>query len=159
MSGKQFHTNPHADGPLSPDDAVELKMLSRKLASLYHPDRFMNDDSRQAAYPKQMAEINCAREAGDIARLREIANDPEGFMARQGWGFVAFDDNDSVDQLKHLYETLEGEIISILESIEALHGSNDFELYQLVSAQPEFLEQLVSEQSQEIEAENAALTA
>lgn len=146
-------------GPLSLDDEAELKMLSRKLTSLYHPDRFMNDDIRQAAYAKLMAEINCAREAGNIARLREIANDPEGFMARQGWGFVAFDDNDSVDQLKHLYETLEGEIISILESIEALHGSNDFELYQLVSAQPEFLEQLVNEQSQEIEAENAALTA
>jgi len=75
---------------LTDDEQAELKGLWRKLVRVYHPDRFASDPEKRATYEKLTALINRARDEGDIGLLRDIANDPTGFIARQGWGSFDF---------------------------------------------------------------------
>jgi DNA polymerase-3 subunit epsilon len=57
---------------------AELNRLWKKLVKLYHPDCFAHE-------PELTAAINRAKDSGDIKTLREIAEDPHGFILRQGW--------------------------------------------------------------------------
>jgi len=52
------------------------------------------------------AAINRAKDAGDIQTLREIAEDPHGFILRQGWATLDFSDEAELAQLRRLHETL-----------------------------------------------------
>src|ERR1035438_7906144 len=52
---------------------------------MYHPDRFASEPDKLETYHKLTAAINQAKDAGDIETLREIAEDPHGFILRQGW--------------------------------------------------------------------------
>jgi DNA polymerase-3 subunit epsilon len=145
---------------LTEGEATELKKLWSKLVRLFHPDFFMNvDEDKHDAYQKLTAAINRARDDGDIELIREIASDPQGFMARQGWAFIALNDCEDLDQLRHLYEALEGQIIALLEAIEALHQSAEYELHQLAAAEPGLLAEVAKEQSAELARENEALEA
>jgi len=47
-------------------------------AGLQQPDKL-------ETYHRLTAAINRAKDAGDIQTLREIADDPHGFILRQGW--------------------------------------------------------------------------
>ena len=78
---------------LNEAEGRELKTLFRSLGRLYHPDRFAHDPERQAIHERLTQTINQARDQGDIARLREIANDPNAFLARQGLGGLDFADD------------------------------------------------------------------
>lgn len=145
--------------PLNEDEEEEIQKLWRKLVRLFHPDRYMGDEDKQATYQKLTAEINRARDAGEIERMREIADDPHGFIARQGWDGIVLGDSDEFDKLRHLYELLEGQIIALLEALDAMRLSAEYELHQLASAQPDLLEQVAEEQSRALEDENKALEA
>ena len=46
------------------------------------------------------AAINQAKDNGDIATLREIADDPAGFLLRRGWATLDFSDVEELAQLK-----------------------------------------------------------
>ena len=70
---------------LTAEQEAELTQLWKKLVKLYHPDRFANEPEKQETYNKLTAAINQAKDTGDIETLREIAEDPQGFMLRQGW--------------------------------------------------------------------------
>jgi len=142
---------------LNQDEEAELKSRWRKLVKLFHPDRVVGDDDKQATYQKLTAEINRARDAGDINRMREIANDPHGYIARQGWSSIVLDDSEESDKLRLLLESLEGQVISLIESIDALHGSPEYELHQLVASQPDLLAQVARKQSEALEKESAQL--
>lgn len=144
---------------LSEEEEIELKGLWRKLVRLFHPDRFMDDESKQAAYQQLTAEINRARDEGDIERMREIASDPLGFMASQGWSVIALDDSEELDKLRCLYEALEGKVIELLEALETLHQSAEYELHQLVSAQPDLLSKVAEAQAIALAQENSVLEA
>lgn len=142
---------------LTEEEDAELMGLWRKLVRLFHPDRFMDDDSKQAVYQQLTAEINRARDEGDIERMREIASDPQGFMTRQGWGAIPIDDTEEFDKLRHLYEALEGKVIELFDALEALHQSAEYELHQLVSAQPDLLAKVAEAQSIALAQENSEL--
>ena len=144
---------------LSGDEEAELKGLWRKLVKLFHPDRFMDDEKTQIAYQKLTAEINRVRDSGDIARMREIASDPEGFMARSGWGVVTLDDSEDLSKLRYLYEELEGQVLALIETLEMLHQSVEHELHQMTISQPDLLTEVARKQSEQIEKENAQLEA
>ena len=58
--------------------------LWKKLVKLYHPDRFAHEPDKLETYAKLTAAINRAKDEGDIGTLREIADDPHGFILRQG---------------------------------------------------------------------------
>src|SRR5207245_11597377 len=88
-----------------------------------HPDRFANQPDKLETYHKLTAAINRAKDAGDIQTLREIADDPHGFILRQGWATLDFSDEAELAQLRRLHETLQLEISAVLESLNRLRES------------------------------------
>lgn len=145
--------------PLTEKEGEELKTTFRKLVKLFHPDRHMNDEDKHDTYQKLTAEINRLRDKGDIAGLREIADDPEGFITRQGWCRVDLEDSAQLHTLTHLYESLQGQIIELLGALDALRLSAEYELHQLASEQPDLLTQVAKQQSLTLEEETKMLEA
>lgn len=139
--------------PLTADEEVELKSLWRRLVRLFHPDRITDGEEKKATYQRLTAEINRARDAGDLDRLREIAADPQGFIARQGWRNVELEDSDELDKLKQLYETLEAQILELLEQLDTLRTSPEYELHQRVTGRPELLDEVARKQCDAMDAE------
>ena len=72
-----------------------MSQLWRKLVKLFHPDRFAHEPEKQETYHKLTAAINHAKDHGNLATLRRIAEDPHGFILRQGWAALDFGDDDS----------------------------------------------------------------
>jgi len=66
---------------------------------------------------------------GDIGTLRQIAGDPHGFILRQGWASLDFREEEQVARLRKLWESLELEILSVLEATNGLRESAEWELY------------------------------
>ena len=126
---------------------------------LFHPDRYMDDPERLETYTNLMAAINLAKNNGDLETLRKIAEDPVGFVLRQGWTAIEFGDSNEVVQMRRLWESLEAEIITVLEATNALKESPDWELLQLVQRDPEVFERVVEKQAEGINAEAEALKA
>ena len=137
----------------------ELKTLWRKLVKMFHPDRHAGEPERQERYNLLMQAINQARDGGDIDVLREIANDPEGYIRRQGWGRLDIDDDDDPDHLTRLYEGLRTRIFTMLDSLNALHESPAFDMHRRIEATPEVLDEIVEEQGAILDEEVAALLA
>ena len=144
---------------LSKDEEHELKTLWQKLVRLYHPDRFANQPDKIETYQQLTSAVNQARDNGDIALLSEIANDPHGFILRQGWASLDFSDAAEAVNLRRLLETLQIEILVTMESINELHESPDYALHQLSAKQPSLLDEVAAEQVKAIEAEIAQLSA
>ena len=144
---------------LTHSEQDELKSLWKKLVRLYHPDRFAHEPDKIETYNQLTGAINQARDSGDIETLRDIANDPHGFILRQGWGSLNFEDVDEIKNYRRLLETLNLNILSIMESINELHESPDYELQQLSAKQSELLKQVADEQSKTIDAEISQLEA
>ena len=138
---------------LTVEQEVELTRLWKKLVKLYHPDRFANEPDKLEAYHKLTAAINRAKDSGDIETLREIAEDPQGFMLRQGWASLDFGDAEELAQLRRLHETLQKEIATVTESLKQLRESPDYELCQLSEQKPGVLDELAAERAKQLEAE------
>ena len=126
--------------PLTPDEEAELNRLWKKLVKLYHPDRFAHGSEVSSPHPGPLpigcgegedenltAAINRAKDTGDMAALREIAEDPHGFILRQGWASLDFTDEIELAQLRRLHETLQLEIVAVIESLNRLRESPDYE--------------------------------
>lgn len=142
---------------LTAEEEAELSRLWKKLVKLYHPDRFAHEPDKLETYHKLTAAINRAKDAGDIQTLREIAEDPHGFILRQGWATLDFSDAAELAQLRRLHETLQLEIIAVLESLNRLRESPDYELCQLSEKKPGLLDELAAERKQLLEKESAEL--
>ena len=142
---------------LTAEQEAELTQLWKKLVKLYHPDRFANEPDKLETYHKLTAAINQAKDTGDIETLREIADDPEGFLLRKGWATLDFSDKEELTQLKRLHETLQKEIAAVTESLKELRGSPDYELCQLAEQKPGVLDELAAERAKQLEVENAEL--
>lgn len=138
---------------LTPEDEEELLSLWKKLVKLYHPDRFAHEPDKLETYEKLTSAINQAKDNGDIATLREIANDPHGFIMRQGWMSLDFSEEEEIQQLRSVYETLQLEIFSAIETLNQLRESPDYELSLLTEKKPGVLEELVKERSKLLERE------
>ncbi|MGA3283406.1 MAG: exonuclease domain-containing protein [Verrucomicrobiota bacterium] len=142
---------------LTPEEEAELNRLWKKLVKLYHPDRFAHEPEKLETYHKLTAAINRAKDSGDIKTLREIAEDPHGFILRQGWASLDFSDAAEIGQLRRLYETLQLEIISVIESLNQLRESPDYELCQLSGQKVGVLDDLASERAKLLDQESAEL--
>lgn len=143
--------------PLSDEEEQELKRLWKKLVRLYHPDRYAHDPEKLELYTRLTSEINRARDSGDIQRLREIAEDPDGFLAREGLGGLNLDDDSDLTKLRALYDSLQARIMELLETLDELRGSSDYELYRLAQAQPELLQEVADAQATSITTEISEL--
>ena len=131
---------------LTDEEQSEVKSLWRKLVKLFHPDRFANDPEKMATYTKLTGAINTAKDSGDLESLRQIADDPAGFMMRRGWATIDLGDTDELDQLQKLFNSLEAEIIAVIEATDVLKESPDYELYQITEQKPEMFERVVEQQ-------------
>jgi DNA polymerase III epsilon subunit-like protein len=138
---------------LTSDEENELKTLWKKLVLLYHPDRFAHQPDKIETYQKLTGVINRAREEGNIDLLREIANDPHGFILRQGWTSLDFSDDLEIRTLHKLLATLQLEVVNMIESLNILHGTSEYELYKLSVKQPGVLQKVADEQINAIAAE------
>ena len=142
---------------LSTEEESELKMLWKKLVLLYHPDRFAGEANTVDTYEKLTSAINRAKEEGDVELLREIANDPAGFILRQGWTRLDFSDATEIELLRKLLDTLRAEIIDKLEALNNFHESTEYELHQRSSSQPGLLDEVGADLAKAISAEIARL--
>jgi len=136
---------------------AELTLLWKKLVKLYHPERFAIDSDKRETYQRLIAALNHAKDHGDIETLREIAEDPAGFLLRKGWAKLDFDDVETLVQLKRLHETLQKEIAAVTESLKALRESPDYELCRLAEHKPGGLDALAAQRAKQLEVENAEL--
>src|ERR1035438_2109765 len=142
---------------LTAEQEAELTQLWKKLVKLYHPDRFASEPDKLETYHKLTAAINQAKDTGDIELLREIAEDPHGFILRQGWAKLDFGDREELTQLRRLHETLLAGIKPVAKSLEQLRASPDYELCQLAEQKPGVLDELAAERVKQLELENAEL--
>jgi DNA polymerase-3 subunit epsilon len=142
---------------LTGDEEAELTKLWKKLVKLYHPDRFAHEPEKLETYEKLTAAINRAKDSGDIETLRQIAEDPHGFILRQGWASLDFSEEAELTQLRRLYETLQLEIIGVIESLGQLRESPEYELWQISEKKPGVLDELAAERAKVLEKERAAL--
>ncbi len=142
---------------LTAEQEAELTRLWKMLVKLYHPDRFANEPDKLETYHKLTAAINQAKDNGDIQTLREIAENPEGFILRQGWANLDFSDVEELTQLRRLHETLQLEITAVTESLRQLRESPDYELCQLADQKPGVLDELAARRTKQLEMEIAEL--
>src|SRR5207247_2175278 len=68
-----------------------------------------------------------------LRTLRRIAEDPHRFILRQGWAALDFGEEREIVQLRRLRESIELEIIRVLEAGNALKESPDYELHRLTT--------------------------
>ena len=76
---------------------------------------------------------------------------------RQGWASLDFRDEEQVARLRKLWESLEREILRVMEATNRLRESADFELYELTAKQPEMLDGVVAKQTALLEKEISSL--
>ncbi len=142
---------------LSAGEAAEVSQLWRKLVKLFHPDRFAHEPEKQETYHKLTAAINHAKDHGDLATLRAIPEDPQGFILRQGWAALDFGEEREIAQLRRLWESIELEVIRVLEEINALKESPDYELHRLTAKTPAFFDETVQRHIEGLAKEVAVL--
>lgn len=146
--------NEAAEKPvLSDDEQVELRDIYRKLAALYHPDRYVNDVSKQKTYAELMKIINQAKDSGAIEILREIARDPNQFLAAHGYEFLNLQDETGLKDLELLYKMLQDKIQQSQSLLDELRASGDYELWTLCQQDAVFLDSVAKDQIQDLEKE------
>lgn len=144
---------------LSDDDKAELDRTWKKLVKLFHPDRFAHDAEKRAAYENLMAAINHARDEGNIALLREIADDPNAYMLRQGWRGFDVEKEAELKSLQKLLAALQLEVVNLLELSGQLRESPEYELLTLSKRSAKFIEEIAGRQKQALAEEIEILEA
>lgn len=142
---------------LSDEQKVEIKEIFLKLVKLFHPDRHASDPQQRKVYEDLTAIINGARDSGDLGLLQEISTNPEVFIKKKGWSSLDFEESHNVDDLRALYDTLQIKVIELLELLNELHASPDYELFILSKADTEILKEIADEQIAELTQEISEL--
>jgi DNA polymerase-3 subunit epsilon len=138
---------------LSEDHQAELKTLFRKLVRLFHTDRHTNDPDSYRAYTLLTQEIIAARNLGDIDKLREIANDPQAYARKIGAGQIDLSEDAELGKLKRLYESIQVQILEMLEALDELRSDPKYEISQLSARRPDYLDEIAAEYRAAIERE------
>ena len=140
---EQAATDADASHEPTEEEASELKALWRKLSRLFHPDRYAQDDERREVYERLMQRINRAKDDGDIVTLREIADDPNGFLLKNGEPSLDFSESAEVATLRRLHESLQSAILEALDALNSLRESTEYELYQIYQQKPDILPEII----------------
>ena len=80
-----------------------------------------------------------------------------GFILRQGWAALDFGEEREIAQLRRLWESIELEIIRVLEAGHALKESPDYELHRLTTQTPAFFDETVRRHVESLEKEAAVM--
>ena len=145
--------------PLTEDQAKEMKEIWRKLVKAFHPDRCANDPDKRQAHEWLTAEINQARDRGDMERLREIAKDPSEYLLKHGMAPLSQDESTDVVRLRMLLDSLQQRILETLEALNTLQASSGYELHHRTQQDSAFFEATVAAHTEALEAEIAHLEA
>lgn len=137
----------------------ELKALWKKLVKLFHPDKFFDAPEKRETYKKLTQAINHAKDTGDLDTLREIANDPDAYIRKQGWASVELADEKEIKALRRLLEMLQIKIVEVIEATDQLRSGPDYELHDLAKRDASILDTVSERQMKDIEAECAKLAA
>ncbi len=138
---------------LTEDQAKEMKEIWRKLVKAFHPDRCGDDPGKRQAHEWLTAEINQARDRGDMERLREIAKDPDEFLLKHGMTPLSQDESTDVVRLRMLLNSLQQRILETLEALNDLRESSGYELHQHTQQDSAFFEATVAAHTEALEAE------
>jgi DNA polymerase-3 subunit epsilon len=144
---------------LNEEETSRLKALWKRLVRMFHPDQYEQDPEKRLTYERLTQTINDARDRGDIELLESIAKDPEGFIRRQGWASVSLDGGEGLRELRSLYEHLQIRILELIEGLDDLRSSQDYELYEFAEKDAGVVEQVVAAQREELESEIESLQA
>lgn len=154
---EQAATEAASKHALTDEQAREMQGIWRKLVRMFHPDRCMDDPEKRKAHEWLTAEINQARDRGDIQRLREIAQNPDAFLLKHGMAPLSQDDSTDVLRLRTLLDSLQQRVLESLEALNDLRETSGYELQQRMQQDSEFFAATVAEHIQALEAEIAAL--
>ncbi len=80
-----------------------------------------------------------------------------GFIVRQGWAALDFGEEREIAQLRRLVDSIELEILRVLEADYALKEISDYELHRLTTQTPAFFDETVGRHVESLEKEMAAL--
>ena len=144
---------------LTAEQAQEMQGIWRKLVRAFHPDRCMDDPEKRKAHEWLTAEINQARDRGDIQRLREIAQNPDAFLSKHGMTPLSQDDSSDVLRLRTLLDALQQRILETLEALNTLHEAPGYELHQRMQQDSAFFATTVAQHQAALETEIAQLEA
>jgi hypothetical protein len=89
--------------------------------------------------------------------LREIANDPNEFLAQHGGGSLDFTEEKDLQKLQKLYDSLQMRILATLEALAQLRTTSNYELYRLSCMNADFLDEIAAQQIEDIQQEIAIL--
>jgi len=142
---------------LSDEQAKEIKEIWRKLVKAFHPDRCGDDPERRKANEWLTAEINLARDRGDIQRLREIAQNPDEYLLKHGMQPLSQDESTDVARLRALFDSLQQRILETLEARNLLGQSSGYMLHQRAQQDDGFFEATVAERIMVLDAEIARM--
>ena len=142
---------------LNDEETARLKQLWKKLVRMFHPDLHEHDPERRKTYELLTQAINEARDRGDIELLETIAKDPQAFILQQGWASVSLDGDHGLKELRSLYEHLQARILEMIETLDELRASAEFEVFRAAEEDPAVIDQVVEAQRVELEDEIAEL--
>ena len=142
---------------LNDEETKRLKQLWKKLVRMFHPDLHEHDPEKRKTYELLTQAINEARDRGDIELLEEIAKDPQAFILKQGWASVSLNGDHGLNELRSLYEHLQARILEMIETLDELRASAEFEVFQAAEEDEGVIVRIVSAQRVELEDEIAEL--
>ncbi len=144
---------------LSDEEQKEVKTLYRDLMKLYHPDRYMEDETKRQAYENISRLINKAKDENDLDTLRTLANDPDKILSQQGLHLQDYEELHDIISLQRLYESLQVDILAILERHNALRESKDHEVAHAFAENPSVLDTFLARNAATLNAKIQALEA
>ncbi len=138
---------------------MQLKQLWKKLVRMFHPDLHEHDPEKRKTYERLTHAINEARDRGDIEMLEKIAKDPQAFIRQQGWAAVSLDGSQGLMELLSFYEHLQARILELIETLDEVRASPDYEIFQVAEQDAAVIERIAAAQRAELEEEIAGLKA
>jgi hypothetical protein len=126
---------------------------------MFHPDLHEHDAEKRKTYELLTQAINEARDRGDIELLELIAKDPQAFILKQGWASVSLDVSRGLMELRSLYEHLQARILEMIETLDEVRASADYEVFRAAEADESVIGRIVSAQREELEREIGDLKA
>ncbi|HEX5398190.1 MAG TPA: hypothetical protein VFY06_04005 [Verrucomicrobiae bacterium] len=145
--------------PLTAEEETGLAGVWETLVKLIQPGRFDSEPANLEAFRKLMAGIERAKGDGDLKTMRDIAEDPQGFLLRQGCVSLDFTDPEDLPQMQQLHDALQKEIAAVAGSLEELRATSEYELCQSAGQKPGYLAELATERGKQIGVEIAELEA
>jgi DNA polymerase-3 subunit epsilon len=131
----------------------------KKLVRMFHPDLHEHDPEKRKTYERLTQAINEARDRGDIELLELIAKDPQAFIRQQGWASVSLDGDHTLMELRSLYEHLQARILELIETLDTLRASPDYEVFLFAEKDAAVIDTIAAAQREELEKEIEELKA